>query len=88
MTNKYRTDCVYYHVEQDMGAHVSCCCKEKCFGYCPCSPDCKNYIQKPIMIFCKDCKYATRRNDDTLYCVVWDREEIPEDGYCHKGKQR
>lgn len=50
MTNKYRTDCVYYHVEQDMGAHVSCCCKETCFGYCPCTPDCKNYINVPELV--------------------------------------
>ena len=42
----YREDCYYFHSEQDMGAHIPYCRKEREYGYCPCSEDCKNYISK------------------------------------------
>lgn len=40
-----RKDCIFYHCEEMMGAHVDCC-TQKGLGICPCSDECKDYANK------------------------------------------
>lgn len=40
-----RKDCFHYHCERIMGASIDCC-SEKGLGICPCTEDCKDYVNK------------------------------------------
>ena len=43
---------------------------------------------RPVVL-CKNCANTKRDScDDAIYCKVWDRWEMPPDGYCYKGKER
>lgn len=45
--SELRTDCYFYHESQDMNAYVPNCLSPisgPMFGSCPCSDDCKYYI--------------------------------------------
>ena len=39
------------------------------------------------VVHCKECKHTERdgTDDPAIYCKVWDRWEMPEDGFCYKG---
>ena len=43
--SKKKTDCYYYHEEQDMGAHIPTCNRYCRLGYCPCEA-CDKYLSK------------------------------------------
>ena len=40
---EHKKDCYYYHEEQDMGARIPTCVREKWLGECPCE-GCTKYI--------------------------------------------
>lgn len=42
---KEKTDCYFYHEEQDMGAHIPTCNYHHKLGYCPCE-NCEKYIKR------------------------------------------
>ena len=39
------------------------------------------------VVRCRECKHTERdgTDDPAIYCKVWDRWEMPEDGFCYKG---
>lgn len=45
---KKKTDCYYYHEEQDMGAHIPTCNRYCRLGYCPCE-SCDKYLSKKVL---------------------------------------
>ena len=42
------------------------------------------------VVRCKDCKHTDTDGckDPAIYCKVWDRWEMPEDGFCSYGERR
>lgn len=85
---RIRKDCLHYHEEPYMGARVDCCLAETTFGWCPCTPDCENYIPKDSsvrIVRCKDCRYHalfdTCSHPDGM-------KHAPDNGFCSYGKRR
>ena len=46
-------------------------------------------VQK--LVRCRNCEHAERQAESDgsycLYCKMWDRWEMPLDGFCHYGKE-
>lgn len=42
---------------------------------------------RPVVL-CKDCQYTKTDGFGAIYCEKWDMWEMPQDGFCYKGKRR
>lgn len=55
-------------------------------GYIYCSPEIGENIK--LVVRCKDCRKTVIRSDGAIYCEVFDREEMPQYGYCNWGERK
>ena len=45
-------------------------------------------IKRGVIVRCRDCKYTRYDDTGSIYCEELDQWEMPEDGYCFKGKKK
>jgi hypothetical protein len=64
-------------------------------GYCHPANIAKELAKIPAadvreVVYCRDCKWTKTdgMDDPAIYCVKWDKWEMPNDGFCWHGRRR